>query len=71
MDNTSPISTRTHLLVLENIENNAELHQKPPNTIKANGVEGKPKMKSINSCIPKKPKKVGWTNKLDTACHAN
>ena len=45
----------TLLLVLTIIENNVELD--------CIGAEGKYKMESMDSCIPKKPKKVGWTGK--------
>eukprot|EP00804_Cyclotella_cryptica_P023519 CCRYP_012146-RA/>CCRYP_012146-RA protein AED:0.42 eAED:0.74 QI:0/0/0/1/1/1/3/0/259 len=60
-ENTTPVSTRALLLVLENIENNAELDNKPANTTKAKGADTKRKMESMDSRIPKKPKKVGWT----------
>ena len=56
MENTTLVSTRAFLLVLKKIKNNAELSQKPTNTIR---VGGKCKMESIDSCIPKKPKNVG------------
>ena len=59
MENTTPISTSAILPVFENIESNAKLYQKPPNSIKANRAGGKCKIKSINSCIPKELKKVG------------
>ena len=68
IENNNPVSTRALLLVLKNMKNNAELDKKPPNSIKANGAGGKCKMESINSCIPKKPKKVGWTNKHCVLC---
>lgn len=45
MENTTPISTRASLLVLENIANNTEVDyyaQNPTNTL---GAEGKHKMK--------------------------
>ncbi len=61
-ENTTPVSTRALLLVLENIENNADLYPKTSNPNKPKGAEGKRKMESIDSRIPKKPKKVGWTN---------
>eukprot|EP00804_Cyclotella_cryptica_P029687 CCRYP_018704-RA/>CCRYP_018704-RA protein AED:0.47 eAED:0.47 QI:0/-1/0/1/-1/1/1/0/102 len=66
-ENTTPVSTRALLLVLENIENNAELDNKPASTTKAkgadlaeDGVDGLPH--------PKKPKKVGWTEKHCVLC---
>eukprot|EP00804_Cyclotella_cryptica_P005361 CCRYP_017449-RA/>CCRYP_017449-RA protein AED:0.37 eAED:1.00 QI:0/0/0/1/1/1/2/0/399 len=62
-ENTTPVSTRALLLVLENIENNAELDNKPANMTKAKGADTKRKMESMDSRIPKKPEKVGWTEK--------
>jgi hypothetical protein len=55
-------------LVLENIENNVELDAKPSSTIKAKGAEQKRKMESMDSCIPKKPKQEGFSNKQCTLC---
>ena len=68
MENTTPVSTRALLLVLENIENNAELEVKPTNANKSKGPEGKRKMESIDSRIPKKPKKVTWSKKHCVLC---
>eukprot|EP00804_Cyclotella_cryptica_P018328 CCRYP_017981-RA/>CCRYP_017981-RA protein AED:0.54 eAED:1.00 QI:0/0/0/1/1/1/2/0/424 len=68
MENTTPVSTRALLLVLENIKNNAELEIKPASTTKAKGADQKRKMESMDSCIPKKPKKVGWTDKHCVLC---
>eukprot|EP00804_Cyclotella_cryptica_P029034 CCRYP_005230-RA/>CCRYP_005230-RA protein AED:0.27 eAED:0.62 QI:206/0/0/1/1/1/3/0/428 len=67
-ENTTPVNTRALPLVLENIENNAELDNKPANTTKAKGADMKRKMESMNSRIPKKPKKVGWTKKHCVLC---
>eukprot|EP00804_Cyclotella_cryptica_P003536 CCRYP_002154-RA/>CCRYP_002154-RA protein AED:0.39 eAED:1.00 QI:0/0/0/1/1/1/3/0/379 len=67
-ENTTPVSTRALLLVLENIENNAELDNKPASTTKAKGADTKRKMESMDSRIPKKPKKVGWTKKHCVLC---
>ena len=67
-ENTTPVSTRALLLVLENIENNADLDYKPTNWNKPKGAKGKHKMESIDSWIPKKPKKVGWTDKHCVLC---
>ena len=47
--NTSSFSTRALLLVLENIENDANLDYKPTNPNKPKGAEGKHKMESIDS----------------------
>ena len=63
-----PVWLDGELLVLENIENNADLDAKPSSVIKAKGAEGKRKMESMYSCIPKKPKKVGWTEKHFMLC---
>eukprot|EP00804_Cyclotella_cryptica_P028707 CCRYP_008223-RA/>CCRYP_008223-RA protein AED:0.38 eAED:1.00 QI:0/0/0/1/1/1/3/0/399 len=67
-ENTTSVSTRALLLVLENIENNAELDNKPASTTKAQGADTKRKMESMDSRIPKKPKKVGWTEKHCVLC---
>ncbi len=47
--NTTPVSTRALLLMLENIENNADLDPKTSNPNKPKGAEGKHKMESIDS----------------------
>eukprot|EP00804_Cyclotella_cryptica_P015307 CCRYP_005411-RB/>CCRYP_005411-RB protein AED:0.38 eAED:1.00 QI:0/0/0/1/0/0/2/0/442 len=70
-ENTTPVSSRALLLVLENIENNAELNAKPSSTNKATGADHKRKMELIDSRIPKKPKKVGWTDKHCVLCKKN
>ena len=67
-ENTTPVSTRALLLMLENIESNADLDPKPSNRNKPKGAEGKRKMESIDSRIPKKPKKVGWADKHCVLC---
>jgi hypothetical protein len=64
----TPVNIRALLLILEKIENNAEVETNPPGTIKTKGAEGKHKMKSINSCIPKKPKQVGFSDKHCALC---
>ncbi len=66
--NTTPISTRVLLLVIKNIEDNAEYEYKAQNSTKMKGAEGKCKMESTDSHIPKKPKKVGWTDKHCVHC---
>ena len=67
-EKTTPVNTRALLLILEKIENNAELEAKPPNAIKPKGAEGKRKMESIDSRIPKKSKQVGFSDKHCTLC---
>jgi hypothetical protein len=51
MEKTTPGNTRAFLLILEKIENNAEVETKLPSTITPKGAEGKLKMESIDSCI--------------------
>ena len=68
IENATPVSTRALLLVLENIKNNVELDAKPPSVIKSKRADGKCKMESMDSYIPKKPKKVGWTEKHCVLC---
>ena len=63
MEKMTPVNTRALLLILEKIKNNAEAETKPPIAIKPKGAEVKHKMKSINSCIPKKSKQVGLSDK--------
>eukprot|EP00804_Cyclotella_cryptica_P005016 CCRYP_018305-RA/>CCRYP_018305-RA protein AED:0.46 eAED:0.46 QI:0/-1/0/1/-1/1/1/0/129 len=41
---------------------------KPASTTKAKGADLKRKMESMDSRIPKKPKKVGWTEKHCVLC---
>jgi hypothetical protein len=67
-ENSTPVSTRALLLALENIKNNVELDAKPASMTKAKGAEQKRKMESEDSRIPKKPKKVGWTEKHCVLC---
>ena len=55
-ETTTPVNTRALLLILEKIENKAEVEAKPPSAIKPKGAKGKCKMESIDSCIPKKSK---------------
>jgi hypothetical protein len=50
-------------LILEKIKNNAEVETKPPSVIKPKGAEGKRKMESIDSHMPKKSKQVGFSDK--------
>jgi hypothetical protein len=67
-EKTTPVNTRALLLILEKIENNAELETKPPSMIKPKGAEGKCKMESNNSRIPKKSKQVGLSDKHCALC---
>ena len=45
-----------------------EFDAKPPSAIKSKGADGKHKMESMNSHIPKKSKKVGGTDKYCVLC---
>lgn len=67
-EKTTPVNTRALLFILEKIENNAELEAKPPSAIKPKGAEGKRKMESIDSHIPKKAKQVGFSEKHCALC---
>ena len=64
IENITPISTRALLLALENIENNTGGEYKAQSPTKMKGADGKCKLELIKSCIPKKPKKVGWTKNI-------
>jgi hypothetical protein len=64
----TPVNTRALLLILEKIKNNAEVETKPPSAIKPKGAEGKCKMESIDSHIPKKSKQIGFTDKHCALC---
>jgi hypothetical protein len=65
---TTPVNTRALLLILEKIENNAEVEAKPHSVIKPKGAESKCKMELIDSCIPQKPKHIGFSDKQCTLC---
>ncbi len=57
IENSTPVSTRALLMVLENIKNNVELNDKPSRKDKAKGADSKRKMESNNSCNLRKAKK--------------
>ena len=59
MENSTLVSTRGLLMVLENIESNVELDDKPPSKDKAKGADSKRKAKSNDSRNPKKAKRAG------------
>jgi hypothetical protein len=67
-EKTTPVNTRALLLILEKIKNNVGVEAKPPSTIKPKGAEGKCKMESIDSCIPKKSKQ--WALVISTVSYA-
>jgi len=68
MEKMTPVNTTALLLILEKITNNAEVEAKPPSVIKPKGAEGKCKMESIDSCIPKKSNQVGLSDKQCALC---
>ena len=67
-EKTTPVNTWALLLILEKIENNVEVETKPPSEMKPKGAEGKRKMESIDSRIPKKSKQVGFSDKRCALC---
>ncbi len=67
MENSTPVSMRALLMVLENIESNVELDNKSPSKDKAKGADNKCKMANIEARTPKKAKK-GWTEKHCSLC---
>ena len=67
-EKSTPVNTRALLLILEKIEDNTEVDTKPPSMIKPNGAEGKCRMESIDSRIPKKCKQVGFSDKQCALC---
>ena len=67
MENSTPVSTRALLLVLENIESYVELDVKPPSKDKAKGADSRRKAESNNSHNPQKAKK-GWIEKHCSLC---
>ena len=56
------------MLILEKIENNAEVDTKLPGTVKPKVSEGKHKEESIDSRIPKKPEQVDFSDKHCALC---
>ena len=57
MENSTPVSTRALLMVLENIESNVELDDKSPSKDKEKRADSKRKVESNDSRNPKKAKK--------------
>ena len=68
IENSTPVSTRALLMVLENIKSNVEINDKPPSKDKAKGADSKRKAESNDSRNPKKAKK-GWTEKHCSLCN--
>ena len=67
MENSMPVSTSALLFVLENIESNVKLYDKPPSKDKTKGADSKRKAESSNPHNPKKAKK-GWTENHCSLC---
>jgi hypothetical protein len=67
-EKTTPVNTKALLSILEKIKIMAEVGTKPPSAIKPKGAEGKCKMESVDSCIHKKSKHVGFINKYCALC---
>ncbi len=63
--NTTPVSTRALLLVLENIENNANLDNKSQNANKPKGAEGKCKRSHLTPKSQRNPRR--WAGLTSTA----
>eukprot|EP00804_Cyclotella_cryptica_P022859 CCRYP_005058-RA/>CCRYP_005058-RA protein AED:0.39 eAED:0.90 QI:0/0/0/1/0/0/2/0/459 len=67
-ENTTPVSTRALLLVLENIENNAELDAKPSSMTKAKGADQSAKWSRLTLASPRSPRR--WAGLTSTVCYA-
>ncbi len=67
MENSTLVSTRALLMILENIESNVKLDDMPPIKDKAKGADSKRKAEPNESRKPKQPKK-GWTEKRCSLC---
>jgi hypothetical protein len=67
-EKTTPASASAPLLILQKIEINADIEAKPSSVIKPKGAEGKCKMESMHSQIPKKPKQVVFSDKQCAIC---
>ena len=68
MENAMPVSTGALLLVLENIENNAELNAKPSSVNKANGPKESTRWSQWTPTFLRSPRK--WAGLRNTACYA-
>ncbi len=67
INHSTLVSTRDLLLVLENIESNVELDDKPLNKDTAKGTDSKHETDSIDT-HPSKNAKKGWTEKHCSLC---
>ncbi len=67
MTQSTPVSTRDLLLVLEKSKRSMQLNEKPPSKEKVKGADPKHKMDSIEARIPKMARK-GWTDKHCFLC---
>ena len=68
MEKTTPVNTRALLLILEKIENNAEVEDKPPTATKPKGAEGKRKDGVYRFPHSQKVKQVGFIDKHCALC---
>ena len=59
MKNSTPVSKRALLMVLENIESNVELDDKPPSKDKAKGADSKRRQNPTIHTTPKRPRRAG------------
>ena len=59
MENSTPVSTRALLMVLENIESNVELDDRPFSKDKAKGTDSKRKTESKIHAPPRRPRRAG------------
>ena len=59
MNNSTPVSVRDLLLVLESIKSNVELDETPPSKDKAKGADPKHKMDSLMHVSQRRPRKAG------------
>jgi hypothetical protein len=63
MEETTLVNTWALLLIFEKIENISEVETMPSSMTKPKGAEGKCRMESIDSRLPKKSKQVGFSDK--------
>jgi hypothetical protein len=59
VENSTPVSIRALLFVLESIKSNAELDHKPPSNDKAKGLTPKGKWILLMHVSPRRPRKAG------------
>ena len=59
MENSTPVSTRALLMVLENIESNVEFDGKPPNKKQQKGLTPKGRRNPMIHATPKRQRRAG------------